>query len=144
MGFRSKQAENGISRVQKLPMPHGSFLMMSLETNRAWYHSIRQQALEGDDGPRISLTFRHIGSFYEPGSGAVWGVGAPTSDASEARERARARVALPPEERAQRARQEAEEMLRLFREENVNPGFAASSYRPGFEVLNFATLRAED
>ncbi|HEU4411062.1 MAG TPA: isochorismatase family protein [Polyangiaceae bacterium] len=125
--------------AQKLPLPHGSFLVMDLATNRDYYHAIRQEGEGG--GPRISLTFRHIGTFFHPPSGAVWGVGAPSRGRAEAEARARARAALAPEAREAAERAEAEQMLKLFREENIDPGFDAASYRPGFEAINFRTLR---
>jgi nicotinamidase-related amidase len=143
MGFRSKIEEKGVSRVIKLPLPHASLLRMSLETNQHWYHTIRQQHPEREDGPRISLTFRQIGSYYEPSTGAVWGVGAKAQSIEEARERAKARQALSADERAQQEHDEAKVMLQLFREENINPAFDASVYRPGFEVLNFSPLHAK-
>ncbi|MCU0680933.1 MAG: isochorismatase family protein [Polyangiaceae bacterium] len=125
--------------AQRLPLPPGSFLVMDLATNRDFYHSIRQEGSEG--GPRISLTFRHIGTFWHPASGAVWGVGAPSSGRAVAEARASARAALAPEDRGRDERAEAEKMLRLFREENLDPGFDAAAYRPGFEVVNFRSLR---
>lgn len=131
--------EAGGAGVQKLPLPHGSFLTMDLATNRDYYHAIRQEGEGG--GPRISLTFRHIGTFFHPPSGAVWGVGAPAAGRIEAEARARARAALAPEAREAAERAEAEQMLRLFRQENIDPGFDAASYRPGFEAINFRTLR---
>lgn len=127
------------SVAQRIPLPHGSFLVMGLETNRAWYHAIRQQADDPDDGPRISLTFRHIGSWVDPATDAVWGTGAPTMLRADAEQRALARAAFEGRDAAERA--EAEALLRLFREENVNPRFDAASYRPGFEVLNFRSLQ---
>jgi nicotinamidase-related amidase/alkylated DNA repair dioxygenase AlkB len=131
--------ESGGAGVQKVPLPHGSFLVMDLATNRDYYHAIRQEGEGG--GPRISLTFRQIGTFFRPASGAVWGVGAPASGRAEAEARALARAALAPDARERAERAEAEQMLRLFREENVDPNFDASSYRPGFEAINFRTLR---
>jgi nicotinamidase-related amidase/alkylated DNA repair dioxygenase AlkB len=129
--------------AQRLPLPHGSLLAMDLATNRAYYHAIRQEGPGGggDDGPRISLTFRHIGTFWHPASGAVWGVGAPAAGRAEAEARARDRAALAPGERERAERAEAERLLALFRQENVDPDFDPAAYRPGFEVLTFRTLR---
>jgi alkylated DNA repair dioxygenase AlkB len=125
----------------KVPLPHGSVFVLGLETNRRWYHAIKQQGTSADDGPRISLTFRHIGTWLDPATGAVWGVGAPSASREEAAARARARAALDPAERARVERDEAERMLRLFREENVDPDFDADAYRPGFEVIDLRSLR---
>lgn len=130
--------EPGDDAVQRIPLPHGSLLMMDLETNRRWFHGIKQDG--GSDGPRISLTFRHIGTWWDPATGAVWGVGAPTSDRGDAEARARARACRGPTERALDDRAEAERMIRLFRDENNDPGFDAAAYRPGFELRDLGIL----
>jgi hypothetical protein len=126
--------------VQKIPLPHGSVLLMGLETNRALYHAIKQEGASDHDGPRISLTFRHIGTSLDPTTGAVWGGGAPDEDPAEALQRARARAALGPAERTRQEHDEAEHMLRLFRDENVDPAFDAARYRPGFAAVDLRTL----
>ena len=85
MLLRPKRSPEGDPRVvQRVPLLHGSFLALDLASNRAMFHAIRPEVPERGDGPRISLTFRHIGSFRDPRSGAVWGVGAPTGDRAEA------------------------------------------------------------
>jgi nicotinamidase-related amidase/alkylated DNA repair dioxygenase AlkB len=142
MVLRPKRAADEAPAVtQKIPLPHGSFLVMGLETNRAYYHAIKKEGAAPDgDGPRISLTFRHIGTWLDPSTGAVWGVGAKTRDRAEAELRARARAALPDDERARRDREEAEQMIRLFREENVDPSFDPAAYASGFDVIDFRTL----
>ncbi|WP_438025599.1 isochorismatase family protein [Sorangium sp. So ce233] len=144
MVLRPKRPADG-DAVQKVPLPHGSLLVMDLETNRRLYHAIRQEggADGGTDGrpSRISLTFRHIGTFHDPATGAVWGAGAPAAGRAEAEARARARSALPGPSREEAERAEAERMLQLFRAENIDPTFDAAAYRPGFEVLNFRTLQ---
>jgi hypothetical protein len=127
MVLRPKRAAGEASAAtQKLPLPHGSFLVMGLETNREFSHAIRQEGPSDEDGPRISLTFRHIGTLYDAGEGAVWGVGAPTSARAEAEARARARAVLPADERERRERAEAERMIQLFRKRERRPGL-----RPG-------------
>ncbi len=127
--------------TQKIPLPHGSFLVMDLATNREYLHAIPQQASPDDDGPRISLTFRHIGTLWNPATAAVWGVGAPTQGRAEALSRARARAELPPAEREAWERAEAERLLVLFRAENIDPAFDRASYHPGSEVLHFRVGR---
>ncbi|WP_437578742.1 isochorismatase family protein [Sorangium sp. So ce887] len=142
MVLRPKRAAEG-EAVQKVPLPHGSLLVMDLETNRRFYHAIRQEGDAEGEGrtSRISLTFRHIGTFHDPATGAVWGVGAPASDRADAEARALARSALSGPEREGAERAEAERMLQLFRAENIDPAFDAAAYRPGFEALNFRTLQ---
>lgn len=142
MLLRPKQSAEADTRVvQRIPLPHGSFLEMDLETNRAMFHAIRPELLDRGDAPRISLTFRNIGSFRDPRSGAVWGVGAPTGDRATAEAAARARAALAPEHRLQRDREEAERMLRLFRDENQDPTFDVDAYRPGFAISDLRSMR---
>ena len=129
----------GAGTRQQIPLPNGSFLVMGLETNRRYLHAIRPA--NGEVGPRISMTFRHIGTRYDRRTGAVWGTGAPCADRGEAARRAAARAALPPADRARADREEAERMLVLFREENGDPAFAPDAYRPGFEVVDLAAMR---
>jgi hypothetical protein len=97
---------------------------MDLETNRRWFHGIKQEA---DRQPGISFTLR----VWNPPTGAVWGVGAPSANRAEADVRAQARAARPAVQRGLEDRAEAEQMLRLFRDENVDPGLDAAAYRPG-------------
>jgi nicotinamidase-related amidase/alkylated DNA repair dioxygenase AlkB len=124
--------------IQRIPLVHGSLLVMDLETNRRWFHGINK---EGDsDGPRISLTFRHIGTLWDPATDAVWGAGAPTADRAEAEARARTRAARNPDVRDAEDRAEAERMLPLFRAENIDPAFDPAAYRPGFEVRDLGVL----
>lgn len=136
-----KSAETDTREIQRIPLPHASFLEMDLETNRTMFHAIRPEVLDRGDTPRISLTFRHIGSFRDPRSGAVWGVGAPTADRAEAEAAASAGVSLAPEHRLQRDRAEAERMLRLFRDENQDPTFDVEAYRPGFAIPDLRSMR---
>lgn len=142
MVLRPKREGAGLA-TQRVPLPHGSMLVMDLATNRDWYHAIRQQGPddEGEDGPRISLTLRHIGTQWNPATGAVWGVGAPTDDRGEAERRAAARRAMDPAARAVWERDEAERMLRLFRAENVDADFDVAAYRPGFEVPDLRSVQ---
>ncbi len=140
MVLRPKRGSGQDARIQKIPLPHGSFLVMDRETNRAFYHAIRQEGASSDDGPRISLTFRYIGTWWSPATGAVWGVGARVSGREEAEARALARRALPPEASLAEERQEASRLLGLFREENLDPSFDAASYSPGFDVLDLRSL----
>jgi hypothetical protein len=144
MALRPKEgrATDGSSTL-KVPLPHGSVFVLGLETNRRWYHAIKQRGAGPDDGPRISLTFRSIGTWLDPVTGAVWGVGAPSRTRAEATARAGVRAALPSAERARVERDEAERMLRLFREENIDPSFDAGAYGPGFEVVDLRSLREE-
>lgn len=68
----------------RIPMPHNSLLKMGLSTNAKWLHGIRPDKRSPDqrtphelafNGYRISLTFRHIGTFLSPPPGASHGDG---------------------------------------------------------------------
>ena len=125
---------------QKLPLPHGSLFMMSLETNQAFYHGIKQLGVEGTNEPRISLTLRYIGTYYDSENGAVWGIGAPSKTRAEANARVNWIETLAPEERLAQEKEEANQMVELFRQENINENFDAALYQPGFDILNFKGL----
>lgn len=122
--------------TQRIALPHGSVMQMSLATNREWVHEIRQQGAAGELGPRISLTFRWIGTSWNATTGAVWGEGSPHQTREAAEAAAAARAALSEEERLPRELAEAEEMLKLFREENQSASFDRRTYQPGFEVVH--------
>jgi 2OG-Fe(II) oxygenase superfamily len=135
MVFRSKHQQHSLP--QKLPLPHGSLLMFDLESNQKYYHGIEQLGTDGTDEPRISLTLRYIGTHYDPKNGAVWGIGAPSKTRAEANARVEWLNALYPEERLAKEQSEADRMLKLFREENINDRFDPNSYQPGFDILDF-------
>ncbi|WP_309740274.1 isochorismatase family protein [Chamaesiphon sp. OTE_20_metabat_361] len=135
MLFRSKTDKGTVP--QKLPLPHGSLFMLNLESNQKFYHGIKQLGSDGTDVPRISLTLRYIGTYYDRTNGAVWGIGAPSKTRAEANARVEWINSLAPEERLAKETAEADLMLQLFREENINPDFDASAYQPGFDILDF-------
>ena len=135
MLFRSKTDRGAVP--QKLPLPHGSLFMLNLESNQKFYHGIKQLGSDGTDTPRISLTLRYIGTYYDRTNGAVWGIGAPSKTRAEANARVEWINSLTPEERLVKETAEAERMLRLFREENINDNFDANAYQPGFDILDF-------
>jgi nicotinamidase-related amidase/alkylated DNA repair dioxygenase AlkB len=135
MIFRSKNKQHSIP--QKLPLPDGSLFMLNLESNQKFYHGIEQLGSDGTDEPRISLTLRYIGTYYDPNNGAVWGIGAPSKTKAAANARVEWINTLTAEERLAKATAEADQMLRLFREENINENFDANDYQPGFDLLDF-------
>jgi hypothetical protein len=111
--------------------------MLNLESNQKFYHGIEQLGSDGTDEPRISLTLRYIGTYYDPNNGAVWGIGAPSKTRAAANTRIEWINTLTAEERLAKATAEADAMLRLFREENINENFDANDYHPGFDLLDF-------
>jgi nicotinamidase-related amidase/alkylated DNA repair dioxygenase AlkB len=135
MIFRSKTEKGAVP--QKLPLPHGSLFMLNLDSNQKFYHGIKQLGSDGTDEPRISLTLRYIGTCYDPQNGAVWGIGAPSKTRAEANARIEWIDSLSSEERLAKEKAEADRMLRLFREENINDSFDANDYQPGFDILDF-------
>jgi nicotinamidase-related amidase/alkylated DNA repair dioxygenase AlkB len=135
MIFRSKHQKGSVP--QKLPLPHGSLFMLNLESNQKFYHGIEQLGIDGTDESRISLTLRYIGTYYNPNNGVVWGIGAPSKTRAEANVRVEWIRSLVPAERLAKEKAEADNMLRLFREENINDSFDANSYQPGFDLLDF-------
>jgi len=63
----------GVHRTtQRIPLPNNSLFVMGLETNARWMHSVHTDKrpentkYPAERGPRISLTFRHIGTFLTP------------------------------------------------------------------------------
>jgi nicotinamidase-related amidase/alkylated DNA repair dioxygenase AlkB len=135
-----KPKNNLLWATQKLPLPHGSLFMLSLKTNRSFYHEIKRLGIEKTDEPRISLTLRYIGTYYDPNNGAVWGIGAPSKTREEANQRVKEIEHLSREERLAKDKTEADRMVKLFREENMDENFDAASYQPGFDILNFQGL----
>jgi nicotinamidase-related amidase/alkylated DNA repair dioxygenase AlkB len=135
MLFRSKTDKGAVP--QKLPLPHGSLFMLNLDSNQKFYHGIKQLGSDGTDAPRISLTLRYIGTYYDPMNGEVWGIGAPSKTRAEANARVEWINSLAPEEKLAKEKAEADRMLRLFREENINDLFDANAYQPGFDILDF-------
>jgi 2OG-Fe(II) oxygenase superfamily len=142
MIFRSKHEQG--STPQKLPLPHGSLFMLNLESNQKFYHGIKQLGSDGTDAPRISLTLRYIGTYYDPNNGAVWGIGAPSKTRAAANARVEWISSLAPVERLAKEKEEADRMLRLFREENIDDNFDANSYQPGFDILDFQGIVDRD
>ena len=134
--------------TQRIPLPHNSLFVMGLATNARWMHSVHtdKRPEETKDpaerGPRISLTFRHIGTFLTPlsssnlaGNGQeqeqshqqfIFGQGATGKTRAEARP-------------VVRGGEEAERLLAAFGAENHQSEFDwEREYGNGFDVLHFA------
>lgn len=132
---RKGSFEEGTRPTVRIPLPHGSALQMSLETNRDWLHEVRKQGASGELEPRISLTFRWIGTRLDPTTGAVWGVGSPHASREAALAAVSARARWPVARREAWERDEAHRMLMLFREENQSDRFTRDRWGDGFEVV---------
>ena len=85
-------------QTQRVIMPHNSLFVLGPKTNTRWLHGInpdkrpsstRAAAETAYNGIRISLTFRHIGTFISPGPDAgqqrIWGQGAISKEKESAK-----------------------------------------------------------
>ena len=137
----------GVQRTtQRVPLPNNSLFVMGLETNARWMHSVHTDKRPehtkdpAERGPRISLTFRHIGTFLTPLAPS------PSSPAGQEQEqqlifgqgatgktRAEARPVVHGGEAAER-------LLVAFGVENHQSEFDwEMAYGEGFDVLHFTT-----
>jgi hypothetical protein len=137
--------------TQRIPLPHNSLFVMGLATNARWMHSVHtdKRPEETKDpaerGPRISLTFRHIGTFLTPSSSTtpagqgqehqhqqqfIFGQGATGKTRAEAHPVVRGGA-------------DAERLLAAFGAENHQSEFDwEREYGEGFDVLHFAAASA--
>jgi hypothetical protein len=122
--------------AQRIPLPHNSMFVMGLETNAKWLHGINhdnrplhikspeEQACEGG---RISLTFRHIGTFLSKDESRIWGQGARSKEKEEA-----GLVVYDGEE--------VSKLIQAFGDENQKSDFDwDTQYGHGFDLLHFTT-----
>ena len=122
---------------QRVPLPHKSLFVLGPNTNMRWLHGIRadkrpeatkSSAEQAYGGQRISLTFRHIGTFIDPVANTIWGQGA----VSKTLDQARAVVHGDPTE--------TERLIGAFGQENRATEFDWDVvYGGGFDVVNFVT-----
>lgn len=140
MILRQKGSENeeGSGRVsQRVPMPHESLFVLGEKTNARWLHGIkpdkRQESEKSPEeraygGQRVSLTFRHIGTFLDPTGDTIWGQGAVSKRKTEAHPVIHGDT------------EETERLVRAFGEENRSVEFDWDAiYGTGFDVVNFVT-----
>ncbi|KAB5539271.1 hypothetical protein GE09DRAFT_1138145 [Coniochaeta sp. 2T2.1] len=121
-------------RIERAPLPHNSLVRMGLATNMKWLHAIRaDKRLDRDktpaelaySGQRISLTFRHIGTFLNAPQTHIWGQGATSKTKDSARQVINGQTP------------EAVKMLQAFGTENHASEFDWERvYGAGFDVLN--------
>lgn len=121
---------------QHIPMPHNSIFVLGLESNRWWLHGInadKRLVAERDaeelayNGMRISLTFRHIGTFLSEDELKIWGQGAKN------KEEANASGTVNGDEK------ESEKLIIAFGRENQDDEAFDwdEAYGAGFDVLHF-------
>lgn len=120
--------------IHRAPLPHNSLCRMGLLTNKHYLHAIRPDRRADRDkspaqlGPRISLTFRLIGTFLNPSQSLIWGQGA----VSKTRETARPVI--------NGQTPDAVRLLQAFGAENNSPSFDWDTYYGGgFDVLHMGS-----
>lgn len=73
----------------RVPLPHNSLFVLGPETNRGFLHAIRPdrrlaaekiEAETSEEGQRISLTLRHVGTFVSVSGDHIWGQGARSKE----------------------------------------------------------------
>jgi hypothetical protein len=119
---------------QKIPLPHNSMFILGLDTNVKWLHAINhdkrpihQKSAEEQfmNGERISLTFRHIGTFLSRDESHIYGQGARGKICD---------TACP----VINGGEEAARLLEAFGKENQRSDFDwEEAYGGGSDVLHF-------
>jgi nicotinamidase-related amidase/alkylated DNA repair dioxygenase AlkB len=133
-----KETEEKTRETQRIPLPHNSIYSLGPATNTSFLHSIQpdkripteRSALElAYNGIRISLTFRHVGTFLDARSNTIWGQGATAREQRDA-----ADVINNDEE-------ESEKLIHAFGTENKSSSDFNwdSTYGTGFDVLHLHT-----
>ncbi|KAI5811729.1 hypothetical protein DFH27DRAFT_474838, partial [Peziza echinospora] len=123
---------------QRIHLPHNSMFILGESTNRKWLHAIKQdkrmQSLKSpaevmNSGERISLTFRHIGTFLSDHETKIWGQGATAKSRDDAKD-----VIVNDEA-------ETEKLIFAFGTENhqAEEFDWEGVYGGGFDVLHFKT-----
>ena len=139
----------GVRRTQRVPLTHNSLIVMGVATNARWMYSVhtikrlKDPTDPTERGPRISLTFRHIGTFLTPPSSAVGSdSSSPTGPQQQfkfgqgatGKARTDARLVAHRGERT-------EQRLAAFGAKNHQSELDwDKAYGEGFDVLHFATV----
>ncbi|KAF9447131.1 hypothetical protein P691DRAFT_802952 [Macrolepiota fuliginosa MF-IS2] len=128
--------------TQRIPLPHNSLFVLGLETNKKWLHGIstdkrplttKSPSEQINEGARISLTFRWIGTFINPVHNTIWGIGARGKTCEDARKIL--------DDTTEEGTKEAEKLIWAFGEENQDPEFEWEKwYGEGFDVLHFKSV----
>ncbi|KII84875.1 hypothetical protein PLICRDRAFT_344774 [Plicaturopsis crispa FD-325 SS-3] len=127
--------------AQRIPLPRNSMFVMGPETNRKWLHGVnhdkRPASVKGDaeqfaGGERISLTFRHIGTFLTADESHIYGQGAT----GKTKETARPVV---------NGGKQGGRLIWAFGNENHQSNFDwDANYGRGFDVLHFSVRDLEE
>lgn len=139
----SAEVEAETQRVtQRIPMPHNSCFVLGLRSNQIWLHGIQaDKRPEAErtaeelayNSMRISLTFRHIGTFLSKDESRIWGQGAKKKQKKDAADVVNGNV------------KETEKMIHAFGIENhESDKFNWDDvYGEGFDVLHFRSADAD-
>ena len=120
--------ESSSSEIIKIPLPSNSCFVLPLTLNATHTHGIKQDKRPNIDksdeeiGPRISLTFRRIATFYSLHTRLLIGQGAPT--------------AFDGTDKDEKEEDERERLRHAFSMENKTTGGWEDIYRGGFRVLS--------
>ncbi|KAL4796294.1 hypothetical protein BDV19DRAFT_121785 [Aspergillus venezuelensis] len=136
---KGSESDDGSGRLtQRVPMPHESLFILGEKTNARWLHGIKADKRHESEksseelaygGQRISLTFRHIGTFLDPTGDTIWGQGAVSKIQGEAHSVIHGDSG------------ETERLVRAFGDENKAFDFNWDAvYGRGFDVVNFVTV----
>jgi 2OG-Fe(II) oxygenase superfamily len=142
-----------VRRTERVPLPHNSLFVMGLATNARWMHSVHTDKRPEDTkdpaerGPRISLTFRHIGTFLTPPSSTAVGDDSSSSPMAPQQQFIFGQGATGKTHTEARpvvhGGEQAERLLAAFGAENHESEFDwDKAYGEGFDVLHFAAVPA--
>ncbi|KAL5113660.1 hypothetical protein ACEQ8H_008447 [Pleosporales sp. CAS-2024a] len=122
--------------THRVALPHNSLFTLGPATNAAWLHSIQPDKRIASErspselaysGIRISLTFRHVGTFLDARSQIIWGQGATAKEHRDA-----ADVINDDAE-------ESSKLIHAFGTENQSASFDwETTYGAGFDVLHLS------
>ena len=128
------EAKSSSRQTQRISLSHNSMFVLGQKTNMRWLHGIRQDKRDHSErtqeelafgGERISLTFRHIGTFLDKSSGLIWGQGAKAKTREDAHKVCSG------------ASREAEAMIIAFGSENQQSDFDwDAAYGRGFDTVD--------
>ncbi|SLM36270.1 Oxoglutarate/iron-dependent dioxygenase [Lasallia pustulata] len=134
------ESPSATRKVQRIAMPTNSMFVLGPRTNMRWLHGVRADkrlAIEKSDeerafgGERISITFRHIGTFMNEKDQTIWGQGARFKQKPEA-------AKIRNTDNA-----EMEAMVVAFGRENHQPDFDwDAEYGHGFDVIDLVSKSA--
>jgi hypothetical protein len=151
-------AEPGAARpTQRIPLPHNSMFVLGPETNKKWLHAInhdnrpfhlKDEAERYQNGERISLTFRHIGTFLTKDMSMIYGQGSTgiangdaEGDTKTKKKEDKKRVANGMEEGDEDT---PSKLIEAFGKENAQSDFDWDKwYGKGSNVLHFTVRKAQ-